>query len=257
MLGRKDAAADYDKDVLEKAAAWYFASNQDDQKILLNSIMSGLPGAYDRYDIAGLQGALTSYLGITAEDIRANYQRFLDEIIPTAEELGVRLCVHPDDPPRDILGLPRIVSNAQDIDWIISAYDSPSNGLTLCTGSLGAGPKNDIVEIARTHSGKIHFAHLRNVRKDPDGSFEEAAHLEGDTDMVAIGQVLLQEEQSRRAHGRSDWEITFRPDHGHEILSDVDGKSFPGYPLIGRLRGLAELRGVMHSVSHSLRDGPK
>lgn len=257
MLGRKEAAVDYDEDVLKKAAAWYSASNQDDQKILLNSIMSGLPGAYDRYDIAGLQDVLASYRGITAEDIRANYQRFLDEIIPTAEELGVRLCVHPDDPPRDILGLPRIVSNAQDIDWIISAYDSPSNGLTLCTGSLGAGPKNDIVEIAQTHSGKIHFAHLRNVRKDPEGSFEEAAHLEGDTDMVAVGQVLLREERSRHAHGLSDWEIPFRPDHGHQLLSDADRKSFPGYPLIGRLRGLAELRGVMHAVSHSLSDDPK
>ena len=257
MLGRKAAEADYDEEVLEKAAAWYSASNQDDQKILLNSIMSGLPGAYDRYDIVGLQDALASYQGITADDIRANYQRFLDEIVPTAEELGVRLCVHPDDPPRDILGLPRIVSGSQDIDWIISAFDSPSNGLTLCTGSLGAGPKNDIVEIARAHSGKIYFAHLRNVRKGSDGSFEEAAHLEGDTDMVAICQVLLEEERLRRAHGRSDWEIPFRPDHGHELLSDADRKPFPGYPLIGRLRGLAELRGVMHAVSHSLGEDPR
>ena len=257
MLGRKDAEADYDREVLEKATDWYAGSDEDDQKLLLNSIMSGLPGAYDRYDIAGLKDALASYEGMTQDDIRSNYQRFLDEIIPTAEDLGVRLCVHPDDPPRDILGLPRIVSDAQDIDWIISAFDSPSNGLTLCTGSLGADEKNDIIEIAQTHSGKIHFAHLRNVHKDPDGSFEEAAHLEGDTDMVKVCQILLQEEQSRRAKGRSDWNIPFRPDHGHEILSDVDRKSFPGYPLIGRLRGISELRGVVHALSHSLAHDAK
>ena len=257
MLERKDAEADYDQEVLKKAAAWYAASDQYDQKLLLNSIMSGLPGAYDRYDIAGLKDALDSYQGITQSDIRANYKRFLDEIIPTAEDLGVRLCVHPDDPPRDILGLPRIVSNAQDIDWIISACDSPANGLTLCTGSLGAGPKNDIIEIARTHSGKIHFAHLRNVRKDLDGYFEEAAHLEGDTDMVKVCQILLQEEQSRCSKGRSDWNIPFRPDHGHAILSDVDRKFFPGYPLVGRLRGLSELRGIVHALSHSLVHDPK
>ena len=129
--------------------------------------------------------------------------------------------------------------------------------MTLCTGSLGAGAKNDIIEIAQTHSGKIHFAHLRNVHKDPDGSFEEAAHLEGDTDMVKVCQILLQEEQSRRAEGRSDWNIPFRPDHGHEILSDVDRKSFPGYPLIGRLRGISELRGVVHALSHSLAHDAK
>jgi mannonate dehydratase len=185
-----------------------------------------------------------------ASDIRTNFQRFLNEVVPAAEELSMRLCVHPDDPPRDILGLPRIVSDAEDVDWIMSAYDSPSNGLTLCCGSLGAHPENDIPQIARKHAGRIHFAHLRNVRKDPDGSFEEAAHLDGDTDMVAVCQILLNEEKSRCNEGRPDAQIPFRPDHGHELLSDPDKKTFPGYPLFGRLRGLAEIRGVIHALEH-------
>ena len=191
---------------------------------------------------------LDSYKGIVARDIQANFKRFLDEVVPTAEELGMRLCVHPDDPPRDILGLPRVVSDAKDIEWILSAYDTPANGLTLCTGSLGASPNNDVPAIARRHADRIHFAHLRNVRKEPDGSFEEAAHLEGDTNMVAVCKVLLDEERSRRAEGRSDHEIPFRPDHGHELLSDADRKTVPGYPIIGRLRGLAEIRGVFHAL---------
>jgi len=188
MLGRKSAAEDYTPEVTEKAAQWHKSASNLDRETLLNAIMCGLPGAYDRYNIAELSRALESYKGAGDADIRANYQRFLDEVLPTAQELGMRLCVHPDDPPRDILGLPRVVSNAADIAWIMNAYDSPANGLTLCTGSLGAGADNDPIKIAQTHADRIHFAHLRNVCKEPDGSFEEAAHLDGDTDMVgALG----------------------------------------------------------------------
>jgi mannonate dehydratase len=249
MLGREAAEADYPEEVVAKAAAWVGASTQSDRSTLLNSIMAGMPGAFDRYDIAGLRHALDTYRGMGPDDIRANFQRFLNEVIPTAEDLGMRLCVHPDDPPRDILGLPRIVSDAEDLEWIMSAYDTPANGLTLCTGSLGANPKNDVPQIARQHADRIHFAHLRNVRKDADESFEEAGHLEGDTDMVAVCQALLEEENTRRDKGRSDWQIPFRPDHGHEILSDTKKKTIPGYPLIGRLRGLAEIRGVLHALT--------
>jgi mannonate dehydratase len=159
------------------------------------------------------------------------------------------MCVHPDDPPRDILGLPRVVSHADDIDWIMSAYDAPANGLTLCSGSLGAGAMNDVPAIAQRHAARIHFAHLRNVRKDPDGSFEEAAHLEGDTNMVAVCRVLLDEEKTRQARGRPDAAIPFRPDHGHVLLPDIEKANIPGYPLIGRLRGLAEMRGVIHGLT--------
>ncbi len=249
MLMREGAEADYPEDVVEKAQAWFEASSDEEQAILLKSVMAGMPGAFDRYDVAGLRRALATYDGMGAEDIRANFKRFLDEVTPTAEELGMRLCVHPDDPPRDILGLPRVVSDAQDIDWILSAHNSEANGLTLCTGSLGANPVNDLPAIARRYAGRIHFAHLRNVRKDPDGSFEEAAHLDGDTDMVAVCQALLDEESSRRAEGRADCNIPFRPDHGHELLSDAGKGTVPGYPLIGRLRGLAEVRGVLHALT--------
>ncbi len=250
ILDRKAAEDDYPVEVVESAHTWHERSTASDRETLLNSIMSGMPGAFDRFDIEGLRRALETYRGMGASDIRTNFQRFLNEVVPAAEELSMRLCVHPDDPPRDILGLPRIVSDAEDVDWIMSAYDSPSNGLTLCCGSLGAHPENDIPQIARKHAGRIHFAHLRNVRKDPDGSFEEAAHLDGDTDMVAVCQILLNEEKSRCNEGRPDAQIPFRPDHGHELLSDPDKKTFPGYPLFGRLRGLAEIRGVIHALEH-------
>lgn len=251
MLGRQAAEDDYSTPVLQKAAAWFQRSSEDERSNLLSAIMAGLPGAFERYDIDGLRKVLKGYDGLSSDDIRLNYKRFLDEIIPAAEDLGIRMCVHPDDPPRDILGLSRIVSDADDIDWIMNAVDSPASGLTLCSGSLGANPKNDVPAIAEQFADRIHFAHLRNVKKDEDGSFEEAAHLEGDTDMVALIKVLLREEQRRRDTGRTDHDMPFRPDHGHELLSDSARAAFPGYPLIGRLRGLAELRGIIRALSHS------
>lgn len=251
MLGRQAAEADYPLDVRKDAAVWFQQSTEQDRETLLHSIMSGLPGAYDRYDIAGLKRALHGYDGIDRATLRANYRRFLQEIIPAAEDLGMRFCVHPDDPPRDLLGLPRIVSDAEGIAFALDAVPARSNGLTLCAGSLGANPANDVPAIARRFADRIHFAHLRNVRKDPDGSFEEAAHLEGDTDMVALIDALLAEERRRAAAGRTDAVIPFRPDHGHELLSDIGRGTHPGYPLIGRLRGLAELRGVAAALSAS------
>ncbi|OOY32661.1 mannonate dehydratase [Thioclava sp. F36-6] len=254
MLGREGAEDDYTPDVCVRAKAWFEGSTQSERDALLHAIMSGLPGAYDRYDIAGLRDQLALYDGIDRDEIRRNFKRFLDEVIPAAEELGLRFCVHPDDPPRDILGLPRVVSNAEDIDWILRAHDSPANGLTLCTGSLGANPANDLPAIAERFAPHIHFAHLRNVRKDPDGSFEEAAHLGGDTDMVAVSAALLAEETRRTSEGRADAQIPFRPDHGHVLLDDAARGSFPGYPLIGRMRGLAEMRGVIAGLK-GRRDG--
>lgn len=245
MLGRDAARDDYAPDALRAADTWIAKASEEDKATLLNAIMAGLPGAFDRYDIAGLRAALAHYEGMTHEDLRANLKTFLEEVIPTAHELGMRMCVHPDDPPRDILGLPRIVSNQDDIEWIVNAVDSPANGLTLCSGSLGANPFNDVPAIATKYADRIAFAHLRNVRKEPDGSFEEAAHLEGDTDMVALISALLAAQSSRND------QIPFRPDHGHALLSDDERGTHPGYPLIGRLRGLAELRGVIKAVSHT------
>lgn len=243
MLGRDAARDDYSADAVAAASVWFQASDDTARDNLLRSIMSGLPGAFDRYDIPGLRAVLATYDGIGRDDLRQNYKRFLNEVMPAAQDLGMRFCVHPDDPPRDILGLPRIVSDAGDIAWIMQAYDAVENGLTLCAGSLGANPKNDVPQIAKANAGRIHFAHLRNVRKEPDGSFEEAEHLTGDTDMVALVAALLAVE---RAQGDP---IPFRPDHGHDLLSDAVLETQPGYPLIGRLRGLAELRGVVAALS--------
>jgi len=250
MLKRPAAENDYSEEVIRQASAWLQQSDEQARESLLTSIMAGLPGEFQRYDVEGLRAALKEYEGIDRTALRANYLRFLEEVIPTAEELGMRMCVHPDDPPRDILGLPRIVSDETDIDWILSAVEHQSNGLTLCSGSLGANPNNDVPAIARRFADRIHFAHLRNVSKDPDGSFQEAAHLEGDTDMVALVKVLVGEEKCRREIGRPDHNLPFRPDHGHELLGDGQMDTHPGYPLIGRLRGLAELRGVLAAVSH-------
>ncbi|MHC5652420.1 mannonate dehydratase [Stappia sp. ICDLI1TA098] len=250
MLEREEAEADYSSDVRARAKCWFDASGTREREQVVAAVMAGLPGAYDRYDIPGLRKALAAYRDIDAGALRANYARFLAEVIPAARELGIRLCVHPDDPPRDILGLPRVVSNAEDIAFVLDCQDTLENGLTLCSGSLGANPANDVPAIARRFAGRIHFAHLRNVRKEPDGSFEEAAHLGGDTDMVALVATLLAEERRRAAQGRIDSEIPFRPDHGHELLSDSDRDTHPGYPLIGRMRGLAELRGVIAALSH-------
>jgi len=253
MLKRVGAEADYSPEIIARAEHHFEAMTDRDKDQLLTSIMSGLPGAYDRYSISQLQAELAKYQGIDRASLRANFSRFLHEIMPTAAELGMRFCVHPDDPPRDILGLSRIVSDATDIAWIMEEVDLVANGLTLCSGSLGANPENDVPQIARQFASRIHFGHLRNVTKDPDGSFQEAAHLDGDVDMVALVRAVLDEEAARRKRGRSDHCIVFRPDHGHELLSDIGRGTHPGYPLIGRMRGLAELRGVIHAVSQDAR----
>jgi mannonate dehydratase len=255
MLERPGAEADYSDDVLKRAKDWYLRSSEADRRTLLSNIMAGLPGAYDRYDVPGLRVMLEHYKDIDAAALRENLARFLREVIPTAEEVGIRMCIHPDDPPRPLMGLPRIVSNSDDLAFILGAIDSPANGLTLCSGSLGANPVNDVPAIANQFSDRIWFAHLRNVAKDPDGSFMEADHLGGDTDMVALVTVLLEEQKRRKDAGDVHWRIPMRPDHGHELLDDVGKPTHPGYPIIGRMRGLAELRGVMQAVS-ALRNLP-
>ncbi|WP_445504565.1 mannonate dehydratase [Microvirga sp. G4-2] len=255
MLKRSGAEAEYAPEVLARARTWFDRSSESDRSKLLANIMAGLPGAYDRYDIPGLRVVLDRYREIDAAALRENLARFLREVIPAAEEVGIRMCIHPDDPPRPLMGLPRIVSNENDLAFILGAVDAPANGLTLCSGSLGAGPTNDVPAIARRFASRIWFAHLRNVAKDPDGSFMEADHLGGDTDMVALVTVLLEEQKRRKDAGDPRWRIPMRPDHGHELLDDVGKPTHPGYPAIGRLKGLAELRGVMTAVS-ALRDLP-
>ncbi len=249
MLQRQGAEEEQSPEVMARAKEWYDRSSEADRNKLLSNIMAGLPGAYDRYDVPGLRAMLARYKDIDAAALRENLSRFLREVIPVAEEVGIRMCIHPDDPPRSLMGLPRIVSNADDLAFIIGAVDSPANGVTLCSGSLGANPSNDVPSIARRFADRIWFAHLRNVAKEPDGSFMEADHLGGDTDMVALVSVLLEEQKRRRDSGDPRWRIPMRPDHGHELLDDVGKPTHPGYPAIGRLKGLAELRGVMTAVS--------
>jgi mannonate dehydratase len=244
MLERPGAEADHRPDVLAAAHAWFAGATQADRDTLLTSIMAGLPGAYDRYDIPGLRRMLDSYAGIDAAALKAHLARFLREVVPTAEEAGIAMCMHPDDPPRPILGLPRIISNRQDLADLIAMVDSPANGITFCTGSLGAGVANNLPALAREFAPRVAFLHLRNVTKEPDGSFHEADHLAGDVDMPAVIAAFLAEEQRRGT------EIPYRPDHGHVLLSDAGRKTHPGYTLIGRLRGLAELRGVIAGLRH-------
>lgn len=243
MLGREAAREDYHADAVAAGDAWFDASSDADRSALLHAVMAGLPGAVDTYDIAGLREVLGSYAGLNHDDLRANLKQFLEAVVPTAADLGIAMCIHPDDPPQDILGLPRIVSNAGDIDWIMKAVDAPANGLTLCTGSLGASQQNDLPAIARAFGARTHFVHLRNVTKTPDGSFSESAHLQGDVDLVAVIDALLGAEAAR------DTDLPFRADHGHALLSDAEQTVQPGYTLIGRLRGLAELRGIIATLS--------
>ncbi|GAB0119660.1 mannonate dehydratase [Acidisoma sp. 7E03] len=255
MLQRPGSEAEYTPAVMAQARAWFASAGESERATLLGAIMAGLPGAYDRYDVAGLRRMLARYEGVDRAALRANLLRFLREVVPVAEEFGLRLCIHPDDPPRPLFGLPRVVSSEDDIAFILDGVPSPANGLTLCTGSLGAGPANDLPAIARRFADRTWFAHLRNVRNEPDGSFMEADHLGGDVPMVPVIAALMEAGARRRAAGDPDWAIPMRADHGHELLDDIGKPTFPGYPVIGRLRGLAELRGVMTAVA-ALKDYP-
>jgi mannonate dehydratase len=249
MLERQGAQAEYSSDVLQRAEAWFARTSEADRRQLLATIMAGLPGAFDRYNIEELRAMLERYRGMDRYRLRENLARFLHEIIPTAEEVGIRMAIHPDDPPWPLLGLPRVCSSEEDIAFILGSVPSRANGLTFCSGSLGAGRDNDLPAIVQRFADRIHFAHLRNVTKDPDGSFMEAAHLGGDNDMVAIIRILLAEQKRRLDAGDAAWRIPLRPDHGHELLDDVGKATHPGYPVIGRMRGLAEIRGVMTALA--------
>ncbi|MGH7050374.1 MAG: mannonate dehydratase [Acetobacteraceae bacterium] len=249
ILARPGAGAEHPPALLARARAWFNHASESDKGRLLANIMAGLPGAYDRYDVPALRRVLDRYRDITSQGLRENLARFLREVVPAAAEAGVSLAIHPDDPPRPLFGLPRIVSGADDLAFITKVVDCPANGITLCTGSLGAGAANDLPAIAERFANRIHFAHLRNVAREPDGSFTEADHLGGDVDIVAVVTSLLRAQARRRDSGAIQWRLPFRADHGHELLDDPGRGTHPGYPLVGRLRGLAELRGVMVALA--------
>jgi mannonate dehydratase len=223
--------------------------SESDLARLEKNLIGWVPAREFIYDRDSFRRALAVYGELSRETFRDNLVAFLREMIPVAEEVGVRMAIHPDDPPFPIFGLPRVVSSAEDVRAIIAGCPSPSNGLTLCTGSFGAGRQNDLVSMAKEFGPNIHFAHLRNVTHESGGSFHEAEHLDGDTDMIAVVRELMAEERRRKAEGRVDWQMPMRPDHGHLIVDDIGKTVNPGYSCIGRLKGLAELRGVMRTIA--------
>lgn len=254
LLARPGAAEDHGPEIAAAAAARFAAMDDAARKALTDNIVAGLPGANDSWTLDQIRALLATYAPISADRLAQNLIDFLAEVVPTAERLGLRLCCHPDDPPFPLLGLPRVMSTLADYRRTLAAVDSPANGVTFCTGSLGVAPGFDPVAFVQALGPRIHFVHLRNTTRiapatDRRTSFYEAAHLEGDTDMVATIRVLLAEEARRRAEGRADWQIPMRPDHGQDILDDLKRRSQPGYPLVGRMRGLAELRGVMAALA--------
>ncbi|WP_375452481.1 mannonate dehydratase [uncultured Devosia sp.] len=255
ILERPGAAADYGNLVADEAGRRFARLDEAGKKALARNVTMGLPGSTESMTLDDLRAHLNEYGAISAERLRAHFVDFLEAVVPTAEELGMRLCCHPDDPPFAMLGLPRVMSIEADYATMLDAVDSPANGMTLCSGSLGARPDNDLPGMMERLGHKVHFLHLRNVKRDGDaiaGSFHEAEHLGGDTDMVALIAAIVREEKKRRAAGRSDHTIPMRPDHGQDIMDDLGRRSQPGYPTIGRMKGLAELRGVMTALEHGV-----
>jgi mannonate dehydratase len=248
VLKRQSAEADYSPQRTKQAEDRFKAMSESEAAELEKVLIDWLPARDFVYDRAAFKRMLKLYQEITPENLRANLIAFLREITPVAEEEGVRLCIHPDDPSFPIFGLPRVLSNAEDVRALFAAVPETACGLTLCTGSFGSNPGNDLVAMAREFAPRIHFVHLRNTRHEPDGSFYEAEHLNGDTDLIAVVAAVMAEESRRAAEGREDAQIPMRPDHGHLLGSDVGKKMNPGYSFVGRLKGLAELRGVMQTV---------
>ncbi|QBF34323.1 mannonate dehydratase [Thalassococcus sp. S3] len=256
LLQRPGAAEDYDAAVREAAHRRIRDLDDAGRTRLIRTIVAGLPGANDGWTLADVRDRLATYDGIGPDRLRAHLIDFLSEVAPVAQDLGLRLCCHPDDPPFPLLGLPRVMSSTDDYARTLKAVDLPANGATLCTGSLGVAENFDVTDFIQRLGPRIHFAHLRNTTRLPGPdrtrpNFFEAPHLEGDTDMVTAIRLLCEEEAQRRHQGRDDCDIPMRPDHGQELLHDRDTHSLPGYPLIGRMRGLAELRGVMAAVRHA------
>ncbi|RZK41469.1 MAG: mannonate dehydratase [Pedobacter sp.] len=244
ILKRENIEDEYTSQQIANAKEYFDSLNDGEKESLTNTIMAGLPGTDEVFTPEEFKLHLKKYENVDAAKLRENLAYFLKAIVPTAESLGVKMCIHPDDPPFPILGLPRVVCNEEDLAFIVDSAPSPSNGITFCTGSLGANPNNDLVEMAKRFGPNIHFLHLRNVQKENTGSFYEAPHLDGDNNMASIMDAVINEQQRRVHEGRQDIAIPMRPDHGHKILDDFNRNTYPGYSVIGRMKGLAELRGL-------------
>jgi mannonate dehydratase len=252
ILRRKEANTEYAQDRTGAARARFDSMSEARRNDLEHTIIAGLPGAEASYNRETIRRLIAEYEGVTADDLRGNLAAFLREVVPVAQEVGVRLAIHPDDPPWSLFGLPRVVSTAEDVRAIFAACDALANGLTFCVGSFGARADNDLPAMAREFGSRVHFVHLRQVTRESDGSFHEAEHLAGSSDMVGTIRVLLEEEAHRRRAHRPDHEIPMRPDHGHLLADDIGKKVNPGYSLVGRLKGLAELRGVVQGLKYAI-----
>lgn len=248
LLKRPGAEEDYTAEDLANARRWWETHSDLEKTDLFKNCLLGLPGSDESFTPAQVLEALETYRNIDRQKLKNNLHEFLKAVAPVAEQAGVKLAIHPDDPPYSILGLPRVVSTEKDVTELLASVPLNANGLCFCTGSYGARPDNDIISMIKKFGDRIHFLHLRNTKRDEDGNFFEANHLEGDTNMVQVIKEIL---DLMKRSGKS---IPMRPDHGHAMLDDLNKKTYPGYSAIGRLRGLAELRGVERALAFSLRD---